>query len=33
MKIKKILWNALKLILVLAVGISLVVSMVPFGSV
>ena len=30
--VKKVLWNAVKLIVVLAVGISLVISMIPFGT-
>lgn len=31
MKIKKFLWNALKIIVVVSVGLALVISMIPFG--
>lgn len=30
--IKRVLWSTLKVIVVVAVGIALVISMIPFGS-
>ncbi len=30
--VKKFLWNAIKIIVVVAIGLALVISMIPFGS-